>query len=163
MAKSSIFSWPYPKTRADVVDIVMICLALLFIGLAFTAYRYNSYKDMVLQPGTLEQSASQMSSTATAADLLLKQTLHGGRTIQNYQQAYAGQLSDQAKSTAQFIASRSAEPAFARQAAELAEDSQTLSDTLETISEPVDEATLKQAAQTIADLRKQFSNLEDAL
>src|SRR5436190_7197749 len=105
------FSWPYPKHKEELVHVVMVILAVLFVALVVTAGRHKAYKQQTLNQDQLQQTASTLAGFTEESRQTVEQSIDGKVTV-NFRQSYADQLANQVEQSVMFVASRDSEQAF---------------------------------------------------
>jgi hypothetical protein len=147
--------WPYPRTQEQVIQTVMVTLAVIFVGLIGTAAQAKRYHSKPLTPGTVQEAATSLSGYASEAASLSDQAAHG-RAPQNYQAAYLQQLSKQAQDITNFIGSHNTPDNVAAAAHQLNAQGKQLEHLLNQTADQSNPAQLQANSQAFRQLQQQL-------
>ena len=131
--KDREFSWPYPKTTDQLIQVVMVTAAIMMATLLFFARLTHSYQTRVIDKAHVQGAAETLYSIASQADILAEQSLKD-RSTQSYQEALAHNLSEETEETLTFLDSHQANKAQAIHRATLIKQAHVLQEILHTLS-----------------------------
>jgi hypothetical protein len=156
--------WPYPRTREQVVHVVMVSLAAVLVALVGLAGLAAHYRDKPLTADALKQAAASLGSYASEAESLTGQAA-ASRSTQHYQRGYLQQLSDQSAQVTGFVQSHAPVPAdhlgITQQS--VIRYGQQLQQQLLIAHGQAAPGDLKQSQRILHRLREQFTGLEAGL
>jgi hypothetical protein len=160
--KEPLYSWPYPRTREQLLQVVMVVLAALFIGLIGTAAQAKHYRDKPLNGDNLQQAAASLAGFASEAAILSDQSAHG-RSPVTYQAAYFTQLGDQTRQVTQFLEAHTAAGALTAPAERITADGHRLDKHLADTAGHTDPAKLQAQQRAFENLQSDLQRTGDSL
>lgn len=131
--KNREFSWPYPKTTDQLIQVAMVTAAVIMALLLFFARLTHSYQTRVIDRTHIQGVAETLYSIASQADILAEQSLKD-RSTQSYEEALAHNLSEETEETLTFLDSHQANKAQAVHRTTLIKQAHMLQEILHTIS-----------------------------
>jgi hypothetical protein len=154
--------WPYPETREQILQAVMVTLAALLIGLIGTAAQAEHYRDKPLVSDNVQQAAASLSGYASEAAVVTNQAAES-HSPQHYQRAYLEHLSDQVRQVTDFIHTHAAPSNLVQPTNKLTAYSAKLQVNLAQATNAADPNQLHTLSANFESLQKQFQDMEDAL
>jgi hypothetical protein len=154
--------WPYPKTKEQIIQVILIALACVFIGLLGASAQAEHYKNKMLDRDAVFQAASSLSGYASEAAAIADQTARG-RSTQHYRRAYLEQLADETQQVTEFIAAHSAPNELAPSAGNIVQHGQQLKKQLEIAGGQSQPQALEQSHQTFQQLQKDLEDIGENL
>jgi hypothetical protein len=156
------YSWPYPKHIAQLIQVTMVTMALIFAGLWVTAARYKAYRNQQLEASQLQQAAKTLGSFATEAGYTVR-LARDRRITANFREVYSAHTAELAGQTVSFLQTHRAQPGHQAQAQQIAADGTALVAQLEVLARPADDSALKAAAAHLSSLEQHLQATEDSL
>lgn len=155
-------SWPYPRNTQEVIQVVMVALALLLVGLIGTAAQAEHYANKPLNRDNLQQAASSLKGYAAEAAIITDQAAHG-RSVQTYQRRYLEQLGNQAKQVTEFLEAHRAPGALAGPSRQVTDFGHELGTTLQNAAEQNRSGSLLQSQRNFERLHDRLGQAGDNL
>lgn len=155
------YSWPYPRTHEQVIQVVMVALAVIFVGLIGAAAQAEHYQNKPLNSDAVQQAATSLAGYASEGAAVTGQAA-AGRSTQHYQRAYLDELADETQQVTEFLSAHTASGSLVQPRRELIEYGNKLQQRLESAAEYSQPSKFKQAQGELTRLQGQLQMLEKA-
>jgi hypothetical protein len=153
------YTWPYPRRRPELVQVLMVSLFALFVGVIFAAAKLHAYESRVLQPKNIQQAAESLSSVTAEVDILTGRA-ERHETLQSYQEAYLKNSADQVGAILTLLRGQEAVRDERAAKQKLVHEAQQLQTILEQLAKTTDVRALQHGQQELRRIQNAVQPLE---
>lgn len=151
--------WPYPRTKREIVQVVVVVLACLLVGGALGLLQLHHYTKKSLTIDDTARAQNSLAGFASEAHTLAIEASQR-HTLATYQAHYFATLDDQTESIVDYLQSHRASGAIKTASHNLQHHANQLRHTLQQTKDEHDSGKLNQAAATFAKLQKTIEHTE---